>query len=813
MCLALLAVQVASGWHVLHSSEFFTALAAHKYVWANALAAALVGVFAIAAPGRWRWLAIIGPGLYLLGVLAVTAILGGQVLAMIAAILTMTALWDTGERLLRLLGADLLAHNALIAWLAGIGPWCLGILAVGRVSLVQWWTVGILLTVVGVLGCVRLGTRIAARRQAVARELGSPLSLASAGLIMLTCGWGAIYTAAPEIQYDPLYAKAYLPELWANTGHIGSLVQHVQFEVTGWFQVLATYGHLLGATATGRYLQLLALMCTAVAVWWWGRRHGVLGPIAAVAVVITPHIFWQATTSDDDLLLALSALGFCFAVVESLRTDPGPKVRGVAFALGLMAGSGPSLKLHLTPLFACLLLGWIVLGRASKTVSKRLCYAALGAAITVLPPVVLRWIDSGDPILPAYNNIFRSPYWPHVNEQANLPYWVHPGSFGPIKAIWSAAVKPLLMAEDAPPGAFGVLVGAVIVAVLLGWLGQDRSRATKVVWVALIPALIFWWATLRYLRYLLPVGFVSVALVLMLTSGVSLGRRARLLSIGALALGAIASFPVTISQYWNVPTHKPPVYAAVGHWKSSSYLESAFTAYPSIMAFNRLSPPGARVITDAFQRVWLTQKRDLFNLHYEVVPLMEIHGPTPMPTTGDQTFADLRRLGIEWALVSEGDRVLHEPDYLSEVLSTHGADVFSERGWDLYRLVSKPPPPIPVAACDHVPNSIQPCWGVPRTNDLTVSVSRSINVCPGETLAVNVTQAPGGDPSAVLVQFSGGNPADDIQPGATVPGTEQTIYATAPPGATSADITLGPSPGARIVSANIAKLGHFCLKR
>ncbi len=811
-CLTLLAVEVASGWHVLHSSEFFTALAAHKYVWANTLAAVFVSLFAVLAPGRWRWLAVIGPGLYLLGVLAATAILGGQALAMIAAFMTMAALWDTGERLLRFLGADLLSHNALVSWLAGVGPWSLGFLALGRVSLLRWWTVGILLTVLGLIGCMRLATRISAHRSSIARELDSPLSLASAGLILLTCGWAAIYTAAPEIQYDALYGKAFLPELWATTGHVGSLAQHVQFEITGWFQVLATYGHLLGAPATGRYLQLVALPCTAAAVWWWGKRHGALGPIAAVAVVITPHIFWQTTTADDDLLLALAALGFCMAVVESLRTDPGPNLRGVAFALGLMAGTGPSLKLHLAPLFACLLLGWIALGRSSRTVSKRFGYAALGAAVTAVPPMVMRWIDSGNPILPAYNNIFRSPYWPHVNEQANLPYWVHPGTFGPIEAIWSAAIKPTLMQEAAPPGAFGVLIGAVIVAVLLGWLGHDRSRATKVVWIALIPALVFWWASLRYLRYLLPISFVSVALVIMLASAVNLGRRARVMSICALALAVAASFPVTISQYWNVPAHKPPVYAALGHWKAASYLESAFTDYPSIMAFNRLSPANAQVATDAFQRVWLTDKRDLFNLHYEIVPLMEIHGPTTSPMTGDQAFADLRKLGIKWILVTEDDRVLREPGYLSQVLTTHGADEFSERGWDLYRLVSNPPRPVPLSACDQSRGMVPSCWGIPTTNDLTTSVSRSIHVCPGETLAVNVNQAPGGAPSAVLVQFAGENPADDIQPGATVPGTEQTIYATAPPGAIKASVTLGPSPGAKIVSANIARAGKSCTK-
>ncbi|HEY7829701.1 MAG TPA: hypothetical protein VIC06_03960 [Solirubrobacteraceae bacterium] len=811
VCLALLVAQIASGWHILHSSGFYTALVAHKYVWANALAAVLVAVLAIAAPGRWRWLAVLGPGAYLLAILLATAIPGGQALALIVAILTMTALWDTGERLLRNLGADALARIVPVAWLAGIGPWSIATLAFGRISLVKWWTVGIVLVLVGAIGSVRLGARLLAQRRSIAGELqASSVSLASAGLILLTCGWAAIYTAAPELQYDALYGKAYLPELWARTGHIGLIVQHVQDAVTGWFQVLATNGDLFGATAIGRYLQLIGLMSAVAVVWWWGRRHGALGPLAAVAVAVTPHLFWQASTADDDLLLALCAFALCIAVVESLRTYTGRDVRGVAFALGLMAGSGPSLKLHMVPLFAFLLLGWVAAGRASKSVLRRFGYAAIGAAITGLPPLILRWIDAGNPVLPAYNNIFHSKYWPPINEQANFPFWQHPGTFGPIDAIWKAVAEPTLMAEVSPPGAFGVLVGATVLAVLLGWLGRDRAHAARVVWIALLPAILLWWLNFRYLRYLLPISLVSVALVLMLTSGVTFGARGRLLGIVAVTLAVIASFPVTIAQFWNVPTHKPPVYAAIGRWKASSYENAALLERPAILAYNRLAPHDARAITTAYERVWLKPERDFYNIHYEVMPLMKLNGPTPIPTTGDQAFADLRRLGIEWALVTDVDRLLNEPGYLSQVLTTHGKIEFAERGWDLYRLVARPPRSTPLSACDAGGNGVQACWGLARTNDLTVSVTRTVPVCPGETLAVTVKQAAGGSPSPVLVQFIGGSAENGIQPGQTVPGLPQHIYATAPPGASSAAVTISPLAGSSVTAASIGRFGPPC---
>lgn len=808
VCLALLASQVYYGWHSLYSDEVLNAVTAHKYVWANAAAAMLIAVFALAAPGRWRWLAVLGPAAYFLAILLATAIPGGQALAMLAGIFTMAGAWDTGERLLRRLGADSLSRLIPVAWLAGLGPWSLGTLALGLLSLLRWWTLGILLVAVGTIGSVRLAARLMARRGSIATELGgSRLSLASAGLILLTCGWAAIYTAAPEIQYDALYGKAYLPELWARTGHIEAIVQHVQDSVTGWFQVLATNGHLLGATAVGRYMQLLSLMCAVATVWWWGRRHGALGPLAAVAIAVTPHLFWQASTADDDLLLALCALALVIAVVESLRTSTGRDPRGIAFALGLMAGSGPSLKLHLVPLFAFLLLGWILAGRASRSVLRRFGYATFGALITGLPPLVLRWIETGNPVLPAYNNIFRSKYWLPINETVNFPFWPHPGPFGPLNAVLKAVTQPSLMAEAAPPGAYGLLIGATVLALLLGWLGRDRHGAARVVWIALLPAALFWWVSLRYLRYLLPIDFVSLALVVMLTAGVTLGRWGRTLGVVAATTAVIASFPVTISQFWNVPTRKPPVYAAIGRWSASSYENAVADERPALLAYNRLAPHNARMITTAYERVWLKPERDIYNLNYEVRPLMKMNGPTPVPTTGDQALADLRRLGIEWALVTGTDALLNEPEYLSQVLTDHGEIRFAERGWDLYQLVAHPRAPQPLSDCDTAVHAVPACWGVARTTHLTVSVTRTVAVCPGETLALTVTQGAAGVPSPVLVRFTGGSAENGIQPGQTTPGLAQRIYATAPPGAKSAAVTISPIDGARITAASLGTLG------
>jgi hypothetical protein len=230
-----------------------------------------------------------------------------------------------------------------------------------------------------------------------------------------------------------------------------------------------------------------------------------------------------------------------------------------------------------------------------------------------------------------------------------------------------------------------------------------------------------------------------------------------------------------------------------------------------MLRFDRISPPGSLMASDSFERVWLHEGRDLDNLNYEVIPRLELHGA--LPRNGDEAFTDLKAIGIDWALVAGPSSQLNEPNYLSEALTTHGKIEFALKGWDLFRFVQTPPKPKPLAACDRVAHGVSvACWGGPRTaaGNLTISVTRIVPVCDGETLAVTVTQTAGGPASPVLIGFGGTNPPTDAQPGGTLPGLTQVIYATAPPGASSASIIVSPIGGAQVSSLSVGSLSRSC---
>ena len=125
----------------------------------------------------------------------------------------------------------------------------------GRVGALRWWDVAVPILAVGALGAWRLGSQLAdgsaARAWDHVRE--SRLGVAVAALGLLTFGLACVWTAAPEVMFDALYAKAWLPLDWARAGDIGPLTLHPVLNSLGFTQLLAVPGAQLNAGAVGRY--------------------------------------------------------------------------------------------------------------------------------------------------------------------------------------------------------------------------------------------------------------------------------------------------------------------------------------------------------------------------------------------------------------------------------------------------------------------------------------------------------------------------------------------------------------------------------
>lgn len=658
--------------------------------WAKALvlgyALAVVAIVGLAAvlPAERLWLPVAASASLLGVALVATLLIGGELWSFAWAALTLTACWQVGHWALGALRTPMLASVPAIALLAGLGIAGLTVLGIGRAGLLSWWTMAAPFAALGLLGAVELWRTSGARaiREACLTATSTRLATASSSVCLLMMGLASVWVAAPELTYDALYFKEWLPSEWARTGEITPQILHPVLNFFGLSQLIATPGHLAGAEGVGRYLQWFVYGLLVVTIWWAGRRSP-WGPAAGAAVALTPQLFWQATTAFDDLVLALAGVAMALAVVRLLESPDVPPLFAGG-ALGLLAASCLNLKIHMVPLAVGLVIGWLLL-RGRRGTPAAIGGVLGGGLLFSLPPLLLRWIDTGNPVMPSYNNIFESAHWPPIHMTFAFPKIEDPGPLGPISTVWTTINDTASIESYSPDGALGLLSVAVAVALLTTWRWQgDGGRASLVLWIGLLFGAASWYLQFRSTRYLLPIGAVAVLLIVLAISTREIGHRVERAALVSLALAAVLLWPSSVGVFFYVPGRDIPWRAALGLVDDREYEEEATAEREAVAAFDRLAPAGALAVGDAHQRSWLTEGRDLAPF-WELDIRLRIGEAAPAdPAT---TLARVRQAGVTWVLAyNEAGALGASYPYMREMLETYGRGVWSSPFATLYRL-------------------------------------------------------------------------------------------------------------------------------
>jgi hypothetical protein len=454
-----------------------------------------------------------------------------------------------------------------------------------------------------------------------------------------------------------------------------------------------------------------------------------------------------------------------------------------------------------------------VLGRADGNAARRLLGATVGAFVAGAPALIVRWIEVGNPVFPAYNNIFRSPYWPPINDRLNFPYWHDPGLRGALTWMWEAVRNPSPMIEVTPPGGFGLLIGALFVGFAIGWR-RSASRAAPLVWLALVLATTLWWVQFRYLRYLVPSFLVATALVLLQAGGRQLGRGATIVLATAAAALLALSLPATIATFWNVPQRKLPVAAAFGRWDARDYRRHVDTSVDALDAFQRAAPRGAKAMVspEGALRVY-ADDRDL-SPTWEVFFRLQADGP--LPTGADEALRRMRAKGIGWVLMSDAELPRLGATYVPSLLAVHGEVVFADRGWTVYHLVDRPRVPPSLPPCDPRLVGRPACWVGMKPLDRHPGISgaeapggvfRTLAICGGQTVVVRPELAASGTPAQVTLDFDGRDPLLGLVNGGVAPGTATPVTGTAPRDAHHVAIRIIPGAGSLVRTIGVAVAG------
>lgn len=331
-----------------------------------------------------------------------------------------------------------------------------------------------------------------------------------AAVAMLLLGLATIGTWLPTMQADDLAYHLALPsqlqrhaayspdpaqQIWALAPWLGDVLQGIA-------QVLA------GREARGA-LDALWLVMAAACLWPLARQLGGSARAAWLTLALFGSLPLLASLlAGMQTELPASALLAALALAV-LRSRAG----SLAMACAALAAGLAALKLS-HALIGLFVLAWALARSRGRTDLRRVPAALMLFGLLAGSSYWLAWWVSGNPLLPLFNQVFRSPLLPP--EQLHDPRW-HAGFVPTLPWTISFDTSCCLEGWD---GGFGFALVALAGAWLLALL-RPRTRGFALVasGALLLPLL-----PMQYARYAFP-GLVMLLPALVCATEVALGGR------------------------------------------------------------------------------------------------------------------------------------------------------------------------------------------------------------------------------------------------------------------------------------------------
>lgn len=313
----------------------------------------------------------------------------------------------------------------------------------------------------------------------------------------------------------------------------------------------------------------LGTLVNYVALLWTGAilyrllpfRRPLLRAGLVLAVLFTEHILFEINNYMVDLLslpLLLEATRIVLRRDEADGRDAARPTRHL-FQLALLTGMAVAFKLtNLAFVIPLALLYGFDLLRQRAHVDRRELVRLLPALLIFLAPIapfsVFIYRETGNPIFPFYNPVFKSPYWPD---------WPNPGGWdgrwgpqGPIETLlWPFALLFRLARVAEIPvysGRLTIACAVSVICLLLARFARVERRVLRLSFITLAGALL-WSATSGYVRYVtyleLTGGLVIAASVAQLLRRQESKTRAPLATLAVVLLAASAAQIVAAAVY------------------------------------------------------------------------------------------------------------------------------------------------------------------------------------------------------------------------------------------------------------------------
>jgi hypothetical protein len=425
----------------------------------------------------------------------------------------------------------------------------------------------------------------------------------------------------PDMQFDSLAMKAWLPRQWHAQDSIFLVLDHLQSGVLGSGAYFLFQGNYLGTSNIGPQFQYLSLLfITAILISVGAKSKKLpLAVLMAYLFVTIPANLWQVSGAYDDLWLTLLATSGIFTIITFFHSN-NQTGKVISIVAGVVSASLFLGKLSLLPFVVVGLLSPLFFPKPTITKLKLLLLTQTWAVfiVSISIPVLWRWLSYGNPVWPLYNGIFHAKSLPHTNEHFNLP-------MGPLN-FRELILAPITSFFHPEFWVEGGSIGLFSFALASGYMGVTflfRKRFSFEIFIVGFLALLFlinWWLNFRYLRYTLPIA--PLVLITLVSKNFQMSR---LLTEGKiLFLLLLISFPALVA----IPTGNPaspdriPFNTIVGIETTKQYQLRGMPAVIVINWLNANASPEAKIAGSGsvfYQRLLLRRDLDIY-YDWEVTP-------------------------------------------------------------------------------------------------------------------------------------------------------------------------------------------------
>ncbi|MBI2816994.1 MAG: glycosyltransferase family 39 protein [Acidobacteria bacterium] len=328
-------------------------------------------------------------------------------------------------------------------------------------------------------------------------------------IVYMTVVLGVILVSAlgPEIEFDALFNHLEVAKVISETHRLRPIRDIPQTFFPKHTTVLFALGMLLHNEITAKLIHYLFGLLTIVSAYAFARRvlSRTAGLLASAILVSSPIFIWEMRTAHVDCGYAFYVFLSLYAMILWLGTGQRQWLWVGTFLTAWSLGTKYQALFGLGALALMVALETLQRQLGLRKAFARAVKFGLVAAGGLLPWGLVNYFQTGNPVFPFLNGIFKSPYWTVQQTETALMQMADSGIPISLSNWWAIFTIPWRMVADQTDRFHGNIGPFYLILIPLLVFVPRMRREVKLLLIFSILFTTFWSFTGQHTRYYLPV--------------------------------------------------------------------------------------------------------------------------------------------------------------------------------------------------------------------------------------------------------------------------------------------------------------------